>query len=318
MPIEPTPKDTLFRDGTARLYRFRGVRGATLPLLVVPSMINRWYVVDLRPGASLVGALVAHGLDVFCLDWGIPEDEDRYLEWDEVLDRLHRMVRRVKKITGAPRVGVLGYCMGATLSGIHAALHNDDVAALVNLAGPFDFAHAGLLGEMVDARWFDASAVAAAGNVAPMQMQAGFVALRPTQQLAKIVSQLDRSHDGKARVAFDALEEWASDNIPFPAAAYRTYIEELYQKNLLVKGEHRVRGERVDLGAIRAPVLTVAADRDTICPLAAARALNDRCGSTEKDVLVTPGGHVGAVVGSKASTTLYPAMGQWLRRHLCN
>jgi polyhydroxyalkanoate synthase len=208
--------------------------------------------------------------------------------------------------------------MGATLSGIHAALHNDTTAALVNLAGPFDFAHAGLLGEMVDPRWFDAATVAAAGNVAPLQMQAGFVALRPTQQLSKMVALLDRGHDPKARAAFGALEEWASDNIPFPAAAYRTYIQDLYQKNLLVQGEHRVRGRRVDLGEIQAPVLTVAAERDTICPLAAARALNDRCGSKVKDLLVTPGGHVGAVVGSKASTTLYPAMADWLRRHLCN
>jgi len=228
------------------------------------------------------------------------------------------MVRRTVKISGAPRVGILGYCMGATLSGIHAALHNDTTAALVNLAGPFDFGHAGLLGEMVDARWFDAAAVAAAGNVAPMQMQAGFVALRPTQQLSKMISQLDRAHDPKARAAFDALEEWASDNIPFPAAAYRTYIEELYQQNLLIRGEHHVRGRRVDLASIQAPVLTVAADRDTICPLAAARALNDRCGSSDKELLVTPGGHVGAVVGSKASTTLYPAIAEWLRRRLCN
>lgn len=327
MPLEPTAKDVVFRDGGARLLRFRpppngksacSSPAKRTPLLVVPSMINRWYVVDLRPGASLVGALVDHGLDVFCLDWGIPEDEDRYVEWDDVLDRLHRMVRRTKKVAGADRVGILGYCMGATLSGIHAALHNDDVAALVNLAGPFDFSHAGLLGEMVDPRWFDASAVSSAGNVAPMQMQAGFVALRPTQQLAKTVAQIDRKHDAKTRVAFDALEEWASDNIPFPAAAYRTYIEELYQKNLLIKGEHRVRGARVDLGAIRSPVLTVAADRDGICPLAAARALNEFCGSKEKKLLVAGGGHVGAVVGSKASSTLYPAMADWLRKHLCN
>jgi len=323
MPLEPTPKDVLFRDGTARLLRFRPeeeheTRDAKLPLLVVPSLINRWYVVDLRPGASLVGALVEQGLDVFCLDWGVPEDEDRYLEWDDVLGRLARMARKVKAVTGASRLGVLGYCMGATLSGIHAALHNDEVAALINLAGPFDFSHAGLLGEMVDPRWFDVASISAAGNVAPMQMQAGFVALRPTQHLAKTMAQLDRGHDAKARVAFDALEEWAGDNIPFPAAAYRTYIQELYQGNRLVKGEHRVRGARVDLQAITAPVLTVGADRDSICPLAAARALNERCGSTEKELLVAPGGHVGAVVGSRASTVLYPAMGKWLRRHLCN
>ena len=69
------------------------------------------------------------------------------------------------------------------------------------IAAPFC---AGLLGEMVDPRWFDASAVAAAGNVAPMQMQAGFVALRPTQQLAKWVTVFERGHEPEFKRAFDA------------------------------------------------------------------------------------------------------------------
>jgi hypothetical protein len=69
----PTPRDTILRDGTASLYRFRRagqrVAEAGPPVLLVPSLINRWYVLDLRPGASLAAALVEAGLDVFCLDW---------------------------------------------------------------------------------------------------------------------------------------------------------------------------------------------------------------------------------------------------------
>src|SRR6185369_11923320 len=103
-----------------------------------------------------------------------------------------------------------------TLSGIYAALHPDEVAALANLAGPFDFSKAGFLGEMVDPRWFDADAIAEAGNVAPVQMQSGFVAMRPTSQMAKWVSFLDKAADPAAREAFEALEAWAGDNVPFP------------------------------------------------------------------------------------------------------
>src|SRR5450631_1582605 len=138
--VAPTPRDVLWRDGCAALYRFRrpeGVRpAAAMPVLVVPSMINKWYVVDLRAA-------------------------------------------------GAPQVGLLGYCMGATLAGIYTALEQKHVGALINLAGPFDFAHGGLLRTMVDPKWFDATAIAEAGNVGPNQMQSGFVALRPTAQIAK-------------------------------------------------------------------------------------------------------------------------------------
>jgi len=279
-------------------------------------MINRWYVVDLRAGVSLVESLVERGLDVWCLDWGIPRDEDRYLAWDDVVARLQRMARRVMRETGAPKIGVLGHCMGATLSGIHAALHPDKVGALVNLVGPFDFSEGGMLRRMVDRRWFNADAVADAGNVQPQQMQGGFVMLRPTQQISKWITLLDRGHDPQKRVAFSALETWANDNVPFPAEAYRRYITELYQDNLLVKGEHYVGGRRVDLSQIDCPVLTVTAAGDTICPLPAASALNDRVSSTDKELLVVPGGHVGMVVGSRAPKKLYPEMGRWLVERL--
>jgi polyhydroxyalkanoate synthase len=319
--LAATPRDTVFRDGGASLYRFRRPEGApaptALPLLVVPSMINRWYVLDLRKGSSFCEALTGGGVDTFLLDWGVPRDEDRHLTWDEVIDRLARMVRRVQRITGAPRVGILGYCMGATLATIYAALHNDRVAALANLAGPIDFHKGGLLAHLVKPEWFDPNAVADAGNVSPKQMQSGFSAMRPTLELSKAVGLIDRAKGGKAVFdGFYAMETWGSDNIPFPAAAYRTYITDLYQKNLLVQGEHRVRGQRADLKSITAPVLVIGADRDTICPLPAAKALIEHAGSTDTRVLHVPGGHVGAVVGSRASKELYPATTQWFRERL--
>ncbi len=316
----PTPKDIVHREGTARLYRFRRPDGrpaeAGLPLLLVPSVINRWYVLDLRAGASVAEALVAAGFDVFCLDWGAPEDEDRYLEWDDFQRRIGRCVRAVLRESGATKLGLLGYCIGGTLTTIYTAQHPEQVAALVNLAGPIDFSHAGFLGEMTDPRWFDPHAIASAGNMSALQMQSGFVALRPTSQLAKVVSLLDKAFDPEAREAFQALDGWASDNIAFPAAAYATYIEELYQKNNLVAGQHRVLGAAVDLAAIRCPVLTVGTDRDHICPLPAASALNERASSSAQEVFVISGGHVGAVVGAKASRTLYPKLVAWFGEHL--
>jgi polyhydroxyalkanoate synthase len=206
--------------------------------------------------------------------------------------------------------------MGGTLAAIHAALHNHHVGALCNLLGPIDFSQAGFLGHMVKPEWFDPHAIAAAGNVNPLQMQSGFVALRPTLPVAKWVGLADRGHDGGAREAFFTLEEWSSDNVPFPGAAYATYIRELYQENRLVRGEHHVAGRRVDLTRITCPVVTVVADRDNICPPAAATALNAASRSPAPQVIEVPGGHVGAVVGGKAAKALYPALTRFFTTHL--
>jgi polyhydroxyalkanoate synthase subunit PhaC len=226
------------------------------------------------------------------------------------------MARRVRRESGADRIGLLGYCIGGTLAAIHAALEPDSLAALVNLAGPIDFSEGGALSHMTQRRWFDPEAIAAAGNMPATLMQSGFVALRPTSQLSKWVSLLDRLHDPDKLEAFTALESWASDNIPFPAAAYATYVRELYQENALVRGEHRALGRRVDLGAIRCPLLTVVTDRDVICPAPAARALADRASSTDTTLLEIPGGHVGAVVGAQALRLLYPRLASWLQERL--
>jgi polyhydroxyalkanoate synthase subunit PhaC len=309
-----TLKDTIHREGTAAIYRFRrpaAVRPAgRTPILLVPSLINRWYVLDLLEGSSVAGALSAR-FDTYCLDWGVPNDEDRYLTWDALIRRMRRAVRRVQRDSGAEKVALLGYCMGGTLTSIYAALHPESIALLINLAGPIDFSHGGLLRTMVEPRWFNASAIASAGNMTPLMMQSGFVALRPTLQLSKWVGFAGNASETEARKFFFALEGWANDNIAFPAAAYETYIRELYQENQLVRGEHWVEGKRADLARIRCPVLTIVAEKDTICPPAAATALNGAVLSPDVQTLSVPGGHVGAVVGARARDELYPRMIDW-------
>lgn len=315
----PTPRTTVFRDGTATLMRFEnaeGQHGQGATVLLVPSMINKWYVMDLRPGASMIDALVKQGLDVFCIDWGEPQAEDRYLSWDDVQERLARLMRATRRISGRAQIGVLGYCMGATLCAVAVARNQQGVSALINLAGPIDFSHSGVLGEMTDARWFDGDAIAAAGNITPTQMQSGFTAMRPTLQIGKWIGLVDRAEDVLAVDAFAAMETWANDNVPFPGAAYATYIRELYQGNLLVAGQHVACGKRVKLGDITCPVMVICASKDTICPPPAATALAERCGSEVKKVVTVPGGHVGAVIGSRASRDLYPAIGQFFAEHV--
>lgn len=319
--IAPTPKDTVLRDGRGSVYRFRGGAreeraGSHVPVLLVPSMISRWYVLDLWEGASLAGALSAAApWDTFCFDWGTPEDEDRYVTWDDVVARLDRVVRRVLRLTGAPKLALVGNSMGATISGIYTALNPRLVAAFVNLTGPFDFSEAGRLARMVDRRWFDAKAMTAAGNVPAHLMYSGIHAVAPTSSISRWLHAAEAVKDRRAWGELLAFEKLANDNVAFPGEAYATYIAELYQENRLVRGEHVVRGERVDLGRITCPVLSVYAERDAVCPPKAVTALNDHVSSEVKDVLAVPGGHVGSIAGKKAATKLYPRMRAWLQQH---
>ena len=152
------------------------------------------------------------------------------------MGKVARAMRFVLADAARPAWACSATAWAARSPAIAAALAPSKVAGLVNLAGPIDFAQAGDLRHMVSPEWFDAEAIAGAGNITARQMQDGFAMLRPTLALSKWVGYLNRMHDPKQRLAFAALEAWSSDNVDFPAAAYVTYIEELYQQNLLPRG----------------------------------------------------------------------------------
>lgn len=321
--VGQTPCDVVFAENKWRLLRYRrpagggasGSRG--LPVLLIPSLINRHYVLDLMPGKSFVEYLVEIGHDVFLVDWGTPEDEDRFVTFDDICDRyLGRAVRKTARIAGAGRVHLLGYCLGGTLTAIYTAVHPEHVASLATLAAPIAFRDDGLLSTWTRTRSFDLDAlVAGFGNVPWPLMQASFHMLRPTMGLSKAVSLADRAWDDEFLDGFFAIEKWGNDNVSFPGACYQRYIEELYRGDALIAGTFTLSGHPARLEAIRCPTLAVTFEHDNIVPWQSAAVLLDRIGATEKERLHLPGGHVGAVVSKKARAGLWPALSSFWRKH---
>jgi len=308
-PVGQTPHTVAWTENKWRLLRFSPhERRYETPVLLVPSLINRWYVLDLGPGRSFIEWLVAQGHEVLCIDWGTPGDEDRYLTWDDIGGRyLGRAVRIAARETGETHL--LGYCLGGTLTTAYAAAVPDGIATLTALAAPIDFEHAGIMATWTRTPTFDIGAmIDAYGNVPWPLMQASFRMLKPTQQASKLVTLLERAWDDEFLDGFLATERWGNDNVSFPGACYERYIEELYRRNQLVAGSFAVCGRPARLSQLRCPVLTIGFTEDHIVPLPCARPLIDLAGSRDKQLVVDRGGHVGAVVSRKAADRLWPAL----------
>ncbi len=323
-----TPHGVVREHGAVRLLRFRRSRAADvsprlgqLPLLIVPSLINRWTVFDLLPQRSVIEALVDAGHEVFVLDWGVPADESRSLSWADHVRAVLRMQSLVHRTMKCSRSVLIGYSSAGTLATIAAALRPEQCAGLVNIAGPIDFSRAGTMAHFADARWFDADAIASAGNVHPGMLLSGFLALRPRQLLtdtAGLLRAMTPSASLDEQTAA-AITRWAYDGVPFPAKAYAQYIGGLYQNNELVRGIHRIHDELVDLSAIRAPLLSITASKDVIAPASATLALAELVQSDDRTHLTAVGGHVSALVSAHAARDLYPALISWCDRvTLCN
>ncbi len=314
--VAQTPADEVYTEGKLRLLRYRPAveHPAPVPLLIVPSLINRYYLLDLVPGRSLVEYLVGRGLDVFLIDWGTPGPEDRSTTFDQyITGSLRRATQRVRAISGQDRISMLGYSMGGTFTAIFATLYGRYVANLVQLAAPIDFHDDGIMSQWTRKDRFNVDLVVdTLGAMPAALMQASFRMLKPTYQIAQQIALADQFGDTEAAQDFLALQFWLDDNIPFLGEAYRTYIKECYQENHLVQGKLVVGGRRVDLSQIEAPLLTVVATRDMICPPQSSKVLNELVSSPDRAILELPSGHTSIVAGHDATTQLWPQLADWL------
>jgi polyhydroxyalkanoate synthase len=314
--VGTTPKDAVYRENKATLYRYHSPVNEVkpVPLLIVYALINRLYILDLYPGRSFVQHLLREGIDVYAVDWGTAGLEDREIPFDYYIEGyLDRMVKKVIKLSGSPQVSLFGYCIGGTMSAIYAALHPERVKNLVLLAPPINFAEGGYLRQAVDSNHFPLDTLMAAyGNLPSWSMQAGFKILNPIGDIAKYYNFIKHMHDDRFLENFFAMETWVNDNVPFPGAAYRTLIKDLYQENRLYRGLLEIDGRRVDLKKITANHLTVGASEDNIVPPHGATCIKELISSQDNEAIVMPGGHIGVLIGGRALKTTWPRITDWL------
>ncbi|MEM9067345.1 MAG: alpha/beta fold hydrolase [Myxococcota bacterium] len=318
-PVGQTPHSVVHQENKWRLLRFEPkVQRYRTPILMIPSMINRWYVLDLMPGRSLTEWLTQQGHEVYIVDWGKPTDEDRHLRFDDVVGRyLRRALRRSAKASQVEKVHVLGYCMGGTLAAIHAAVYPERFASLTALAAPVAFDDDGLLGVWTRSNALDIDAFLRAFGNAPWPiLQASFQLLKPTLNLSKWVflvdrAVLDRAWDDPFLNGFFAKERWANDNVSLPGELFRTWVQDIYQGDALRAGALRLDGRAVDLAQICAPLHAITFEDDYIVPKSTAQPLLELTSSKDTTATHLRGGHVGAVVSQSASKRLWPILQQW-------
>ena len=320
--IAQTPKEVVWTLNKAKLFRYVPMlpkeQRHPIPLLLVFALMNRPSILDLRPGHSYVEFMVRKGYDVYLLDWGAPGPEDKNLDFgDYTLDYMPRAIRKLKAVSGSQEFSMLGWCIGAILTTIYAALRPDDgLRNLILLTAPLDFANkeAITFARWTDPQYFDVEKVLAMfGNMPPEIIEYGAKALKPVENyIGNYLRLWDNLDNPQVVEAWHAMNTWVTDNIPMAAGAFRQLINDLYRKNRLMEGSLMLRGERVDVGRIRAQLLTVIAEGDHITPPCQSETILSRVSSTDKELYRIPGGHIGIMAGSGASKRTWPHIDGWL------
>jgi polyhydroxyalkanoate synthase subunit PhaC len=321
-PIAQTPKQLIWTLNKAKLYRYVPAlpkeKRHPVPLFLVFALMNRPYILDLRPGHSFVEFMVNEGYDLYLLDWGIPGPEDEHLKFDDyVLEYMPRAIRKMKAIAETDEFSMLGWCIGAILATAYASLRPDDgLRNLILLTAPLDFSDKKNLtfARWVDERYFDVDKVLAAfGNMPGEMIDYGAKALKPVENyLVNYLKLWDNLDNPQVVEAWKAMNTWVTDNIPLAGGAFRQLIVDLYRNDKLMRSEWTLRGERVDLSHLRANLLTVIAQGDHITPPCQSKAIISKVGSKDKELFNIPGGHIGIMAGSGAHKLTWPHIERWL------
>ncbi len=319
--VGQTPAEVLWRKNKSRLIRYTRSSPPThrTPVFLCMPLINRAFVLDLRPGGSLVEYLLQQGFDVFMYDWGIWGPEDRGVTLDALLTRyLPRAIEHARDAAGTD-LTLLGYCIGGTLAACFAALYPEaPVKNLILFTAPVDFAEAGDFGVWTTKGAFPIDKIREVLPVIPGEfIDVGSKMLNPLPNtLGTYIRLYERLGDPKFDVkAWQAMNRWVNEGTPFPGEAYYQWITQFYQENRLVKGCLRIADRPVRLGDIRIPILNVAASADSIAPRPTTDAVLKLVSSEDKEEFLLDGGHVGIVVGRTARGNLWPRVSAWLARH---
>ena len=303
--VAVTPGKVVYRNRLIELIQYSPAHASAAksvhpePLLIVPSWIMKYYILDLSPGNSLVRYLVAQGHTVFMISWKNPDQNDRGLGMHDYLKMgVMDAIEAVSAVTQARGMHGVGYCLGGTLLAIAAAAmareHDTRLKTLTLLASELDFKDPGELSLFMDesqVAWLE-DIMWDRGYLDGQQMAGAFTLLNSKDL---VWSRMVRDYLMGRRRPLNDLMAWNADATRLPSRMHSEYLRRLYLGNDLAEGRYKVDGRPIALSDIRVPVFAVATQRDHVSPWRSVYKIH-LLTDTEVTFLLASGGHNAGIV----------------------
>lgn len=322
IPVGLTPRKKIWQLNKAKLYYYESTKPPAerypIPLFLVYALINKPFIFDLAPGRSFIEYMMDEGFNIYLLDWGVPGQEDQNILFDDyVTEYLSRAVRKMLRFSGAEAFSMLGYCIGATLATVYAALYPDvPLRNLILLTAPIDFSHQpeGSMAVWLEEGRVDLDGlINEMGNIPGEMIALWAKMLKPMENFLGAYVTLFKQMDNPTAVrGWQAINRWVEDVIPFSGSAFQQFVTEYLRGNELVRGQHKIKGAYVDLSRIQANLLNIVAQYDHLVSQSQSESIMERVSSEDKEIRVIPSTHVGIMASRRARYKLWPDLMEWL------
>jgi class II poly(R)-hydroxyalkanoic acid synthase len=304
--IAATPGSVVLRTELFELIRY-APQTATVreePLLIVPPMVNKYYLVDLAPERSMVEFLVRRGQQVFTLSWRNPEAEHRHWGLDTYADGALEAIAAVRTLSGAGRVHLAGNCSGGALVSMLAARaaalgREEEIGSITTGVSVLDSHRAGTASAFMgpEIAKLAVAGVERKGYLDGAALQTFFAWLRPNDLIWGYVA--NNYLLGRTPPAFDILF-WNADTTRMSAGLLRDLADMAVSNALTQPSGMDLLGTPVDLGRVTRDAYVVAGVADHITPWENCYATTQLLGGDTRFVL-SSAGHVAALVNPPAN-----------------
>jgi polyhydroxyalkanoate synthase len=299
--LAATPGAVVYRSDLIELIQYEPQvkRVHEVPLLFCPPWINKYYIMDLAPGKSLIEWALQHGHTCFAISYRNPDASMRDLDFEDYLRQGPLdAVRVVREITGAPEVNTLSVCLGGTLTAIglahNAAIGDRSIKSATFLNTLTDFSTPGALGVFTDEATIAGleKQMAKKGFLDSDKMAHTFDALRANDLVFQYV--VNNWLLGKKPPAFDLLV-WNKDSTRMPAKMHSQYLRSCYLNNEFARGEFEIDAQKLEPGKVDIDTYVLSAVDDHIVPWMAGYKTTQLLGGHTRYVLSTSG-HIAGIV----------------------
>ncbi|MBI1272514.1 MAG: class I poly(R)-hydroxyalkanoic acid synthase [Alphaproteobacteria bacterium] len=274
--VATTPGKVIYQNDLIQLIQYAPVTETVrkTPLLIIPPWINKYYVLDLRPGNSLVRYCVEQGHTVFMISWVNPDERHRDKNFDDYMtEGALAAMAQAKRATGEADINVIGYCLGGTLlAGTLAYLARAPqpqlprVKSATYFVALVDFSNPGDIGVFIDEEQVEVmeAGMAKKGYMDAHAMATTFNMLRANDLIWNFV--VNNYLLGKEPFPFDLLY-WNSDSTRMAAAMHSFYLRKMYLENKMIEPDGiSFKGVPLDMRMIDTPSFILGTRDDHITP----------------------------------------------------
>lgn len=324
--IAITPGKVIFRNSMMELIQYtpQTTKVKSIPLLIIPPWINKYYILDLSPHNSLIRWLVEQGITVFVISWVNPDASFAHKSlYDYLQEGPLTAISTIQKQLNVEQVNTMGFCIGGTLQAMliayNKAHQNNSIHSATFLASMIDFSEPGDIAIFIDEQQIKKleNEMKSKGYLAGKFMASSFNSLRANDLIWSFF--IKNYLRGKNPVPFDILY-WNSDSTNMPATMHSQYLRWMYLHNdLATPGKIHLNHTPIDVSTIDIPTFFLSTEKDHIAPWQTTY-IGFQLMSGPKRFVLGGSGHIAGIInapgakkyGYKVNNNIAPSAEQWL------